>query len=239
MAQVNGISHILRYMNGSKVEEKRTRDGQLTKLFIERDNVGIKIEPNMVLRGSIYPVIYRNLDEKAQQLLEMSLTDVCLLSVADLYAGKICAALDRQHPRDLFDIKVLYETFGITNEIRQAFVGYLAGNNSPIHELLAPNSIDLSRVFREEFLGMTNLKVGYDELLKVRKKLINDICENLTDDERKFLLSIKLGEPDWGLMDGLPLKDLPSIQWKLINIKKMSKKKHQILVDKLKKTLGL
>ena len=113
--------------------------------------------------------------------------------------------------RDLFDIKILYETIGITDEIRRAFVGYLAGNNRPMHELLAPNTIDLSRIFKEEFLGMTNIAVDYDELLAIRKNLINDVCENLTDNEKRFLMSVKLGKPNWGLMDDLSLENLPSI----------------------------
>ncbi|MFB3079791.1 MAG: nucleotidyl transferase AbiEii/AbiGii toxin family protein, partial [Lysobacterales bacterium] len=61
------------------------------------------------------------------------------LGVADLYGGKLCAALDRQHPRDIFDVKILMENEGITDEIRTAFVVYLASHDRPMSELLDPN----------------------------------------------------------------------------------------------------
>jgi hypothetical protein len=37
----------------------------------------------------------------------------------DLYGGKLCAALDRQHPRDLFDVGLLLRNEGITPAIRR------------------------------------------------------------------------------------------------------------------------
>ena len=54
-----------------------------------------------------------------------------VVSIADLYGGKICAALDRQHPRDLFDVMLLLENEGITREIRQAFIVYLVSHCKP------------------------------------------------------------------------------------------------------------
>ncbi len=65
--------------------------------------------------------------------------EIPVLSFADLYGGKICAALDRQHPRDLFDIKLLSEARGLNEEVSQAFVIYLASHNRPMSELLSPN----------------------------------------------------------------------------------------------------
>lgn len=41
-----------------------------------------------------------------------------LLSFEDLYGGKICAALDRQHPRDLFDVYYLLQNEGITEALK-------------------------------------------------------------------------------------------------------------------------
>ena len=37
--------------------------------------------------------------------------------IHQLYGGKICAALDRQHPRDLFDVKKLLEDNGVQTEL--------------------------------------------------------------------------------------------------------------------------
>ena len=61
------------------------------------------------------------------------------LSLAELYGGKLCAALDRQHPRDLFDVHGLFQAEGITDEIRRAFVIFLASHDRPMSELLNPN----------------------------------------------------------------------------------------------------
>jgi len=55
----------------------------------------------------------------AREFFEKSVR-VQSLSLEDLYGGKICAALDRQHPRDLFDIKMLLDNEGITDKIRTA-----------------------------------------------------------------------------------------------------------------------
>ena len=96
----------------------------------------------------------------------------------------------RQHPRDLFDIKILFESGGVTNEIRQAFVIYLAGNGRPIHELLAPNRLIIKESYEDEFLKMTNFDVSLASLLDVREQLITYIQKNLSDNERQFLLSI-------------------------------------------------
>ena len=57
---------------------------------------------------------------------------------AELYAGKLCAALDRQHPRDLFDVHILLKGAGVASPIRRAFTVYLAAHNRPMHELLQP-----------------------------------------------------------------------------------------------------
>ena len=40
-----------------------------------------------------------------------------MLSTSEIYAGKICAALNRQHPRDLFDVRGLLNDQGITESI--------------------------------------------------------------------------------------------------------------------------
>lgn len=87
-------------------------------------------------------------------------------SIADVYGGKICAALDRQHPRDLFDINDLLIT-GISDDIRRAFLVYLASHNRPMHELLQPNYLDVRHLYEEEFLGMSRTELSYEILIGV------------------------------------------------------------------------
>ena len=139
----------------------------------------------------------------------------------------------------MFDVRDLLNDQGITEEIRQAFVVYLAGDARPIHELLNPNLLDIKTVFKREFHRMTVDDVKLEELLKIRDTLIQKIATDLTTNERRFLLSMKLGEPEWNLLPFKNLDKLPALQWKLINVRKMDKVKHQKMVDKLKAVLGL
>lgn len=160
-----------------------------------------------------------------------------ILSPADLYGGKICAALDRQHPRGLFDIKLLLENEGLTDETRQAFVVYLISHPRPMAEVLAPNFLNIEQTFENEFQGMTRIPITLDELLETRKKLVSLIQNSLTENERQFILSVKQGNPKWQLMPFDHIQDLPAVQWKLANIAKMSKGKHETAVGKLERIL--
>lgn len=229
---------IERHNRGVVINQKRAKNQQLQKLIVGQVE-RIKIEPNEVLRGSLHPPQLRSLSPKAQELLGLSTGDIQTLSFEDLYAGKICAALDRQHPRDLFDIDLLYRHEGITDSLRKAFVIYLASGPRPMHELLKPNYLDQKTVFQNEFLGMTYENINYDELVEVRSRLVKDINQSLTNNERQFLLSIKKGEPDYSLMPFENLEQLPALQWKLINIRKMDKAKHKVMLNKLREALGI
>jgi predicted nucleotidyltransferase component of viral defense system len=101
-----------------QIEKKYLADNRQTvALLIKKEDVSVKVEPNLVIRGTVFSNEKRILCDKAETLFEQSVT-ANTLSFADIYAGKICAALDRQHPRDLFDIKLLLEDEGLTNEIR-------------------------------------------------------------------------------------------------------------------------
>lgn len=148
-----------------------------------------------MLRGSVFSPEERDLSEQAEMLFEVSAA-ASTLALADLYGGKLCAALDRQHPRDLFDVKILVENEGITDEIRTAFVIYLASHDRPMSELLDPNRNDLRPLFDQEFAGMAAEDVEYDELVAVRERLVGTIKRALIENEKKFLLSIKQGQPD-------------------------------------------
>ena len=122
------------------------------------------------------------------------------LSFAELYGSKICAALDRQHPRDIFDIMLLLQNEGITNEVRKAFLVYLISHNRPISELLLPNFQDIKPIFEKEFTGMTSFEVKYEKLVRVRETLVKEINKRITDAERTFLMSFKEGSPKWELL---------------------------------------
>ena len=76
-------------------------------------------------------------------------------------------------------------------------------------------------------------------LIETRDSLIKLLAANITESERKFLLSIKLGNPNYSLLPFQNLPELPALRWKLINIGKMERKKHSLMVDRLKQTLEL
>lgn len=221
-----------------KVRKGYNTSGQIIRLFIQAGKAQVKIEPNLVIRGEVFPSDVRSLSKRVQETFNVEL-QAPLMSIPDIYGGKICAALDRQHPRDLFDIKELYQKLGLTDDIRKTFIVYLISHDRPIHELIKPKLKDLSISFDAEFKGMPFKEVTCIELEAARTRLISDITTQLSNDERKFLMSIKEGSPKWELL-GLPgIEKLPAIQWKLANISKLPKKKHDVLIENLKAALML
>lgn len=206
------------------------------RLVVARDGVQIKVELSPVLRGTVYEPQLMEVCAAVED--EFGYAEVPVVALADLYAGKICAALDRQHPRDLFDIKWLLENEGLNDEIRKALIVYLASHNRPIAELLRPQFKDISAVYSGEFANMAETDVPLEQLLAVRERLVELIHQGLTDSEKGFLLSFKSREPDWGLLDLEGVSDLPAIKWKQINLAKMPDEKHKLALDKLKDALG-
>ena len=192
---------------GLHVEIKRS-DQYIIKLLVTNRQTTIKIEPNTVLRGSVFDPEIKELVGAAQAIF-LQTQKVKMVSVADLYAGKICAALDRQHPRDLFDIKLLFENEGITTRIQQAFVVYLACSPRPMSELLSPHELDVKNIFHKEIIGKTEARIDYKDLCEVRKRLIKTIQASLLPNEKDFLISIKSGEPQWDLMPIPNLSEWP------------------------------
>lgn len=238
----NGLTNIknkiLNLFPGVEVTEKRDiKNHKLSKLYIRDHQAQIVIEPNNILRGSLHPVEKRHFSPHVEAMLQLSASNVPILHFSEIYAGKICAALDRQHPRDLFDVKLLYENEGLTEEIRKAFVVYLASGSRPIHELLVPNLLENQPLFDQEFLGMSTAAVSYKDLLSARQQLIKDVDTQLTQEERSFLLSIARGEPNYALMPFSNLHLLPAIKWKVMNIGHMEGKKRKHMEDKLKLVL--
>jgi predicted nucleotidyltransferase component of viral defense system len=222
-----------------KVRPTRSFDsGQELKLLIEREGTTIKVEANYILRGFVLPAEVHTLVKDARERFEVS-TSVQSVSLADLYGGKICAALDRQHPRDLFDIKLLLENEGITNAVRHAFLVYLMSHNRPMNELWDPKWQDMDQVFANEFAGMTTAPVTVEELKTVRHQLLAALYSGTTDAERTFLLSFKAGRADWKTFPYPHVEHLPGIKWKQMNLKKLSAARLTAELRRLEKALSL
>lgn len=222
---------------GFNVHESKSA-GLVLKLVVRTTAAEVKIEPNTVIRGAINGMVTRELSPKARSTFEAAVK-VRTLSDAELFGGKICAALDRQHPRDLFDVKQLFEGAGLTTDIRKGFLVHLISHDRPMHELLEPNRKDVRAVFESEFAEMTETAVGYDSLVAARERLIGELKASLTADEKQFLISVKEGKPAWPLLGLKGVERLPAVQWKLKNIDKISPDKKKELLSKLKEKLGL
>lgn len=211
-----------------------------SKLFVIGSRARITVEVNTILRGTVLPVETRELLPVAQQQFALQVS-APILAPAELYGGKLVALLDRQHPRDLFDGLLLLEEGGITPAIVQCFVIYLASHNRPTHELLHPNVKDIARVFEHDFLGMTQRDVSVAELVSARDQIVKELLAKLTSHQRHFLMSLMRGDPDWSASGVLHAERLPALQWKLDNLRKLSRansRKHTALVLDLEKVLG-
>jgi len=224
---------------GTKVFFKKIKGTDfLSDLFVQRQETMVKIEPNLVIRGSVYPPERRVLSPKAGDHFEISV-ECQILSEDELYAGKICAALDRQHPRDLFDIRMLLKYGNFSAAMRKAFVIYLISHDRPIIEVLNPGIGDIRPVFETEFQGMTLEAVTCEDLEKTREELVSMIASELTIEEKQFIVSIKEGMPQWELIGIEGVENLPAVKWKLLNIGRMNPSKHKKALRKLRDYLGV
>uniref|UniRef100_UPI003209E13D nucleotidyl transferase AbiEii/AbiGii toxin family protein n=1 Tax=Bradyrhizobium sp. Oc8 TaxID=2876780 RepID=UPI003209E13D len=161
-----------------------------------------------------------------------------VLSFADLYAGKIVAALDRQHPRDFFDTRDLYENEGVDDALRRAFIVYLECHTRPVHEVLTARRKDMTFDFNRGFVGMTDEAVTLKELIQEREVLITDVVGSMPDPHKQFLLSFERGEPDWKLIELPSAAGLPAIKWRQENLNKLTKERRAELVAALEKVLS-
>ncbi len=197
-------------------------DSGETKLLVRQGAVEVKIEVNFVMRGAVHPVRTASLTQNARELLQADI-EIPVMSLEDVYGGKLVAAMDRQHPRDLFDVLQLFAHEGITAGIRRAFVVYLASHNRPVHEVLFPSSRDIRQEFEHNFAGMTAEPVELDALLAARERMMRELQQGLSADERRFLLSLVAAEPEWPLLGVPHLEQLPGPRWKLQNLERLRK----------------
>jgi len=215
-------------------------DAGETKLLVRQGAIQVKIEVNFVMRGTVHPVRTASLAQNARDTLQADL-EIPVVSLEDVYGGKLVAAMDRQHPRDLFDVLQLFAHEGITAGIRRAFVVYLASHNRPVHEVLFPSLRDIRQDFEHNFAGMTVEPVELDMLLAAREQMVRELQQGLTADQRRFLLSLVAVEPEWKLLGVPHLEQLPGLRWKLQNLERLRKsnaKKFAEQTETLARLLG-
>lgn len=220
--EINSIQKRLE-KSGLSVRSGKLNSDSETKLFVEDDRSQVKVEVNVVFRGTIFPVVTRSLAEKTAQMFSTTV-DAPVLAEAELYGSKIVAALDRQHPRDLFDVLKFYEQGDLTPDILEAIVIYLAGHNRPTHEVLFGTDKDIRTSYASSFVGMTfEESPSIEMLVDVRARLRADVTRRLTEKHRDFLIGLAHADPDWSLLDCEHAERLSGLRWKLINLKKFQK----------------
>ena len=202
------------------------------KLLCEYRGKQVKVEVNQTKRGIVSgPIVSQPLSEKAQEEFGLY-CEAGIVPLTQLYGGKIAAALSRQHPRDLFDIK--YMDFPL-DKCREGLIFCLLGSDRPIHESFAPRLIDQREAMANQFDGMTKIPFTYQEFEDTRARLIADVNALMTDADKRFLVSFEKGTPAWNCYEFEYLKEYPSVKWKLLNLAKFAKQNPQKLEEEAAK----
>lgn len=200
------------------------------KLQLDEHGVLIKIEANRVGRGLLGAATKEPLCDAAQEQFDVFCA-MPIVPLAQLYGGKLCAALDRQHPRDLFDVKLMLETEGFTDEIKRGLLYALVSSNRPTHEMLQPNLLDQRMAFENQFESMSAIEFTYADYESTRFQLIDTIKASLGDADKAFLLSFNSLQPDWSVY---AYQKFPSVKWKLMNLEKFKMDKPELYQRQLK-----
>lgn len=201
---------------GTIFNDERRADEEL-KILCNRNNVIVKVEVNQINRGLIADPCSKALCPKAEHLFNR-FCEINTVSIGQLWGGKLNAALERQHPRDIFDVKNMLRSIGFTQEIKDGFLFFLLCAKRPIDEILNPNFVNQSAVFQSQFSGMTDETFSYTDFEETRKELVKIIYNSLTDNDKELLISFALGSPKWKNCD---YSNFPAIKWKLLNINKL------------------
>ena len=214
-------SSIARVRPGYKAQRIAGGGNIATRVMVRAGGAQIKIETSPTTRGTVRPPVTMTTSDPVTE--QFGFVEMQILAFEDLYGGKLHAALDRQHPRDLFDVKLLYENEGLTEDLFSVFMVYVASSGRPMHELLVPAEPAFTEAYHAEFTGMTRDPVTKEELDETRRRLHADVQERLTGDIAAFLSSLHDAEPDFDLI-GLPhAETLPAVRWKLLNLERLKR----------------
>ena len=206
------------------------------KLLCEYRGKQVKVEVNQTKRGLVGgDAVPTPLSNKAQEEFGLY-CEANIVSLSQLYGGKIAAALSRQHPRDLFDVKYMDVPM---EDCREGLIFCLLGSDRPIYESFAPRLIDQREAMDNQFEGMTDIPFTYEEFEETRAKLISDVNNLMTEADKRFLVSFERGKPEWEGYEFEYFKDYPSVKWKLVNLAKLAKQNPQKLEEEAAKLEAL
>src|SRR5579871_4628448 len=222
-------------IKGAKVT-RSLHEGAVTKLNVRANGVQTKIEVTPVLRGTVFPTRVASVVQAVEDAF--GLAEAQIVSDPDLFAGKFVAALDRQHPRDLFDVRGQLAAEGVDQRLRQAFIVYLVSHNRPMAEVLAPTRKDIRQPFEREFTGMTAEPVSLDSLVAAREDLIRTMVAEMPGNHREFLLAFERGDADWSNIGLVEAANLPAVKWRQQNLDSLDPERRAALVAQLEKALS-
>lgn len=189
----------------------------VTRLVASRGRARVQIETTPVMRGAVHPV--RNMVVRPRVEDVFGFASVQVLDFADLYAGKLAAALSRQHPRDLFDVGLLLDDERADQVLWQTFLVYLTCSPKPAWEMLAPRvPADFAATFEAHFKGMTAEPIEAEVLLDIHERLLARVAGWLDEPSCAFLRSIEDQRPDFDLIELPHAVDLPAVRRKLHNL---------------------
>ncbi|WP_376711015.1 nucleotidyl transferase AbiEii/AbiGii toxin family protein [Pseudochrobactrum lubricantis] len=219
---------------GARVAEN-VHDSAILRLLVMAEGTQVKIEVSPVLRGVVHEPSVIPVTEAVEEVFGFAETSV--VSFEDLFAGKLVAALDRQHPRDLFDVRSLFAHEGLSDELREVFLVYLLSHNRPMGEVLSGRVKDLANEYRNGFEGMTEEVVHIEELIEAQQQMIEELIDGMPDEHREFLIGFERGEPDWSLLKIGHVAELPAIRWRQRNLDKLKPVQRSALVELLRSSL--
>ena len=211
------------------------KEGTVSKLFVRERGTQIKIEVTPVLRGCVFEAEEGAVSNAVEE--QFGFAAIHVVSLPDLFAGKLVAALDRQHPRDLFDIHGLLSNEGIDDRLRTAFIVYLVSHHRPIERLLAPVRRDMREEFERGLAGMMESPVALEVLVRTREELVAAIVGRMPDAHKDFLRSYARVEPRWSLLEVPDVSSLPAVEWRMRKLAQLSEEERSTMFQRVEAAL--
>ncbi len=210
-------------------------EGTATKLFVRESGVQIKVEVTPVFRRCVFDPEDRAVKPAVEE--QFGFAAMKVVSFADLFEGKLVAALDRQHPRDLFDIHGLLSSEGISNELRAAFVVYLISHHRSIESLLAPSRKELHQEFERGLEGLMAHPLQLDALIQIREQIISEIVDHMPELHCEFLRTFARGVPEWELLQLDGAGSLPAVKWRMKKLEKLNDEDRSLMIQRIDEAL--
>lgn len=167
------------------------------------------------------------------------------VSDGELLGGKLVAALDRQHPRDLFDARFVLERVAghPDDELRLGFLLMILGHDRPPHEVLDPRERDPADVFARQFDAMARERFDLVDHRRTFAALRTALPQLLPRPHRDALLGAierADAEPFADLAGRPEAGALPAVRWKMQNLRRLRERdpaKHAGQVEALRAVL--